>query len=289
MRGISRFLAATAALLLATGVALAAALGDVAGNAGNHGGALTAEQIVEKNAVARGGIEAWRKVEALAWAGHIERASAPMQRIEFVLEQKRPNKTRFEANFNNQVSTRIFDGSKGWKSRPARDGRPDVKPYSAEELEFAQDGQVIDGPLLDYAAKGHVVTLEGSEMVEGRRAWRLRVRLPSGYSQQVWIDAETFLDLKYERRSGIARGPAATATVYYRDYRTVEGLTMPMVIETGDPANGAADKMVIEKVAINPALPEKMFDKPRDAGKPRRGVIVDTTAQAMPRNLAPAR
>jgi outer membrane lipoprotein-sorting protein len=285
MKGLSILLSTTAAIVLAALPAQSPA----AIEAGRGALMPTAEQIIEKNVAARGGIEAWRKIEALGWAGHIERANAPGQRVEFLMQQKRPNKTRFQAVFNNQVSTRIFDGSKGWKMRPARDGQPDVQPYNAVELNFARDGQVIDGPLLDYAAKGNAVTLEGSDTVEGHAAWRLSVSLPSGYSQRVWIDAETFLDVKTERRNIGAKGQATTVTVFYRDYRTIEGLTMPMLIETGDASNPAVDQMIIEKVAINPDLPEKLFEQPRATGKPRKGVIVEATAQVAPRTFPLAR
>jgi hypothetical protein len=39
---------------------------------------LTAEQIAQKNVAARGGLEAWPKVQTMAWAGHMEGASASM-------------------------------------------------------------------------------------------------------------------------------------------------------------------------------------------------------------------
>src|ERR1700757_5196372 len=54
---------------------------------------LTAEQIVQKNVDARGGLEAWRKIQTMVWVGHMERAGGPMASMSFVLQQKRPNKT----------------------------------------------------------------------------------------------------------------------------------------------------------------------------------------------------
>ena len=45
---------------------------------------LTAGQIVEKNMAARGGAEAWHKVETMVWVGHIEGANAPDPGLPFV-------------------------------------------------------------------------------------------------------------------------------------------------------------------------------------------------------------
>ncbi len=79
---------------------------------------ITAAEIVEKNAAARGGVEAWRKIQTMAWAGHVESANAPGRDMPFVLEQKRPNSTRFELMADGQKSVRVYDGSGGWKLRP---------------------------------------------------------------------------------------------------------------------------------------------------------------------------
>jgi hypothetical protein len=73
---------------------------------------LSIDEIVEKNAAARGGLQAWRQVRTMAWVGHIQSAHAPMPNMQFVLQQERPNKTRFEINAM---------GEKGrWAGRPMR-------------------------------------------------------------------------------------------------------------------------------------------------------------------------
>jgi hypothetical protein len=250
---------------------------------------LTAAQIVEKNAAARGGLEAWRKIQTMVWVGHVESANAAGSRLPFVLEQKRPNKTRFEITADKQKSVRIFDGANGWKLRPGSSGKPELQPYTAEELKFAQDAQVIDGPLMDYAAKGVAVTLGGVDEVEGRKAYRLNVRLPSGVTHRVWIDAQSFLDLKLDRVSRNPLGQTGTVSVYYRNYQTIEGLQIPLTIETGAATAKATDKLVIDKIALNPPLEDQMFAKPRVPGARRNAVTVDTRVpQAVPRTVRPA-
>lgn len=235
---------------------------------------LTATQVIEKNVAARGGLDAWRKIQTMVWIGHVEAANAPASRMSFILEQKRPNKTRFEIRAQNQLSQRIYDGENGWKMRPSASGKPEVLPFTPEELSFARDGQGIDGPLIDYAAKGVAITLDGVDQVEGRKAYRLNVGLPSGASHHVWIDAQNFLEIKYDRRSRNALGQVGTMSVFYRDYHTIEGLQMPLTIETvGEAAK--PERMVIERVALNPPLEDRMFARPRPPGQ-GRSVTVDT-------------
>jgi hypothetical protein len=236
---------------------------------------LTAEQIVEKNEAARGGVDAWRKVQTMVWVGHMETPGGAAPQAPFVLQQKRPNKTRFELNALGQRSLRVFDGKHGWKVRPAHDGFPDVQPFTPQELRFAQDAIVIDTPLIDHQAKRVAVELSGVDQVEGRKAYRLIARTVSGQRHDVWVDAQTFLDIKYDRTSYNAAGAPAKVEVYYRDYTTVNGLKIPATIETGS-ARGT-EKLVIEKIAVNPPLDDHLFGRP---GGPNRRATVTIEPEA---------
>lgn len=239
---------------------------------------LELAEILERNAAARGGLDAWRKVQTTIWTGHVERANGSGPRLPFTFEQKRPNLTRFEIVIDKQKSVRMFDGKQGWKLRPSPTGRPEVQPYAEEERRAASDALVIDGPVLDATAKGVEVALDGADEVDGRKAFRLRAKLPSGTTQRVWIDAESFLDVKYDRPARDAAGRTTTVAVYLRDYQTFEGLRMPFAIETGLPGVGpAVDRLVIERIAINAILPDGMFARP-GLRTGRRGITVDTRA-----------
>jgi hypothetical protein len=237
--------------------------------------ALTADQIVAKNVAARGGLEAWRKVRTMAWLGHIQSANVPGADLPFILEMKRPDKTRFEIRAQAQKSVRMYDGTQGWKLRPTRTGFPDLRPYTTDELNFARDAQGIDGPLMDYKAKGISVALEGIDEVEGNKAYRLSVKLPSGSSHHVWIDAQSFLDIKSDREARNAFGMAGTVSVYYRNYQGVDGLQIPFTIETsGLDSTKTPDRMVIDKVALNPPLEDWMFARPIVPSRHRKAIPV---------------
>ena len=227
---------------------------------------LSAEQIVARNVAARGGLEAWRRVGTMVWVGHIQSAHAPVASMPFTLEQQRPNKTRFEISALGQKSVRVFDGTQGWKLRAAQNaGRPDAQPFAAEELKFARAGEGIDGPLIDSAAKGNLVTLEGLDEIEGHTAYRLEVRLLAGERDRLWIDAKSFLDIRCDRvvdGPGPAGLPRKVVTLLYRDYKTFDGLKMPAVIETSGDAHSPPDRMVIERVLLNPPLGPWAFVNP---------------------------
>jgi hypothetical protein len=223
---------------------------------------LTAAQIIAKNVAARGGLEAWRKTQTMIWVGQLQSGTAPVPSMPFVLEQKRPNKTRFEINGAGQRTMRVFDGVHGWKVRAKRGDGPDVTPFSPPELKFASDAQAIDGPLIDYAARGSSVTLEGAEKIEGRKAYRFTVKLASGEHQDVWVDAKTFLDIRVDRQTVTATGAVGMVPVYYRNYKTFDGLEIPTTIEIGTGSGSVPDKMQIERIVVNPPLDDRVFEKP---------------------------
>ncbi|PFH08596.1 hypothetical protein BCF11_0961 [Collimonas sp. PA-H2] len=257
-----------------------------AGQGSEHG--LSAAQIVEKNEAARGGVDAWRKIQTMVWVGHVESANVAVSTLPFVLELKRPNKTRFEITALNQVAVRVYDGTNGWKLRPTRGGKPDLQAYTPDEQKFAHEEQVIDGPLIDYQAKGIAVSLDGLDEVEGNKAYRLRVKLPSGASHHVWIDARTFLDIKYDRETRSVIGQTATISVFYRNYQNVEGLQIPATIETGLGTGQPKNRLVIEKIALNPPLEDWRFAKPGTQGR-NEAVSIGGASQATRETGRPAR
>ena len=168
---------------------------------------LTAAEIVEKNAAARGGVEAWRKGSdhGMGWP---RREQQRPQTLPFQLAQQRPDHTRFEIVADGQKSVRVFDGSHGWKMRQTSSGRPEVSPYSEDELRFARGAQVIEGPLMDYVARRAAVTLAGLGETAGRKAYILSVALPSGGNHRVWVDAENLPRTASRPRSPRWRPPA---------------------------------------------------------------------------------
>jgi hypothetical protein len=122
-------------------------------------------------------------------------------------------------------------------------------------------------------AKGTRVELAGTEQVEGRDTYKLKLTMKDGNTTHIWIDAETFLEAKMEGQSRRLDGVEHPVEIYYRDYRRVDGLQIPYLLETmvlpvTRTAAGPKDppvpveKIVIEKITVNPKLDDSLFLKP---------------------------
>ena len=284
-------LALSVAACLAAPSALPAADGKTA--AATH---LSATQIVEKHIAARGGLRVWRGLEALAVSGTMEagtgdslsrslkvaasrraprheveaRAAAPAEgkagpatqiQLPFRMEVKRPDKSRIEIEFAGKTALQVYDGSHGWKLRPFLN-RSDVEPFTPDEMKAESAKGPLDGPLVDYAAKGTRVEIERIEPVEGHDAYKLKLTLKSGRVQRIWIDTRSFLDVKVEGTPRSMDGRMHDVWVYQRDFRQVDGLMIPFVLETAVEGYPGTHKMLIEKVSINPKLDDSKFVKP---------------------------
>jgi outer membrane lipoprotein-sorting protein len=184
---------------------------------------------------------------------------------------QRPLQVRFEIQFRGQTAVQVFDGAQGWKLRPFLNRR-DVEPFTADELKAASMQPALDGPLVDYAQKGTRIELGNVEKVEGRDAYTLTLTMKNGDKTHVWIDAQTFLETKIEGQPRRLDGKLHPVEVYYRDYRQVGGLQVPFLLETrvlpiadstakSNEAPIATEKIVIEKVAVNPKLDPSLFSK----------------------------
>ncbi len=223
---------------------------------------LSVDQIVERNIAARGGLAAWRSVKTLTIAGEIDAGGKPSHALPYVLREKRPHMSRLEVVFNKQTSVQIFDGTQGWKVRPFLN-RNEVETYTPSQLKSAAAQQDLDGPLMDYAAKGTQIALVSFETVEGRPAYKLLLTLRDGDKRSLWVDAGSFLELKMQGEPRKLDGKMRNVALYFRDYKTEHGLTMPRLEETAVEGVKQANKMTITRVAVNEPLDDSLFRRPQ--------------------------
>jgi hypothetical protein len=226
-----------------------------------HLPALTAVQIADRNATARGGVKAWRAVKTLTLSGKLEAGGKKPTQLAFTMQAKRPHKQRVAVEFAGQTALQVFDGKDGWTYRPYL-GRTGAEPFSPEELRKSATQDELDGPLLDYAAKGSKLELEGTELVEGKANYRLKVTTKAGVERHVWVDGQTFLESKIEGNPHRFDGKVRGVQSYLGDYRSVDGLMIPFESETRLDGVKVSHKLTLETVDVNPAIEDSAFAKP---------------------------
>ena len=229
---------------------------------------LTAAQIVDKSVAAKGGLQSWRAVQSMSFSGKMDAGGKgkDIVQLPFVMEMKRPRKMRVEIEFAKEKAVQVYDGVNGWKLRPYL-GRNDVEPYTPEEMNSASMEPGLDGLLVDYSAKGNKVELVGTEKVEGRDAYKLKVTTKENQVRHVWVDSQSFLEVKIDGVPRRMDGRPRPVQVYLRDYKQVNGLMVPYTLETVVEGFKPGHKMVIETVSVNPKLEDSHFVKPQPTSK----------------------
>jgi outer membrane lipoprotein-sorting protein len=238
---------------LLTGVALAALAPALAS-------AQTADELIAKNLEAKGGLPKIKAVQTMRLSGTMP--VGPGVEAPFVMELKRPNQMRLDFTYQGMTATQAFDGKVGWQVMPFTGKRePQVLPGDAVKQFEAQAD--LDGPLVDYQAKGHKVEYVGREKVEGTDTYVLKVTLKSGEASRIFLDAATFLEIRSESKTRGPTGGDLEIETLIGDYREVDGLMLPHLRESGPRGGSQKVRMTVEKVDINVPLDDARFTLPK--------------------------
>jgi hypothetical protein len=221
------------------------------------------DSVERSSRLAREGMGASvKRAERAAAADSVKAAAAQQVQLPFRLEMKRPRKSRLEIDFAGKTAVQVYDGQNGWKLRPYLN-RDDVEPFSEDEAKSEAAKADLEGSLIDYAAKGTQVALEEMDPVEGHPAYKLKLTMKNGDVQHIWIDAQSFLDVKLEGVPRRMDGKMRSVWVYQREFRSVQGLMVPYVYDTAIDGDPHTHKMMIESVAVNGTLDDARFVKPQ--------------------------
>jgi hypothetical protein len=218
------------------------------------------DEIVASNLAARGGKE---RIQALQSVRESGTATASGGRVAKVIREiKRPGLFRLEFSYQGTTSVFANDGTSGWQVAPLQGQfEPMAMPPEADAA-AGVDQRDIEGPLVGWKQKGHVVTLEGRESIDGRDAYKLKVALQGGAVRYDYVDAATRLVVRSDFTRLIKGRPTMLQTAF-SDFREVGGIVFPHVIETRAKDRPQALRIVVETIELDPALDDARFRLPQ--------------------------
>ena len=218
----------------------------------------TVDEIIAKNAQARGGIEKLRAMKSLRITA---RRSQGSFRATFLLENKRSDKVREETSIQGMTQVQAYDGKSAWQINPFG-GRKDPELMSQDDTKALILDADPEGLLIDYKEKGHKAELIGHDPVEGTDCYKIKLTLKDGDIRYYYLDADSFLEIKIETQSNI-RGAVQFTDTMLGDYEQVDGIYFPFSIETGE--TGGTDqrlRLTVEKIEVNAPLEDSLFSVP---------------------------
>ena len=221
--------------------------------------AQTAGEIVAKVLAARGGLEKAKSIQTERITGTIY-FNAEMYGP-FLAEFKRPGKMHNEVTIQNKTVVRAFNGKDaGWVTNPFA-GKDAPEAMSADEVKDAVNEADFDGPLVDAKTKGNTIELVGTEKVEGREAYMLKVTHKDGQVSSYSFDTKTFLLVKWSGADSVD-GETVTRETFFHDYRDVGGLKFAFELVSNTPGADVTQRIVVDKIELDPQIDDARFGKP---------------------------
>jgi hypothetical protein len=114
---------------------------------------------------------------------------------------------------------------------------------------------------VDYKAKGNQIEFAGKDNVEGKEAYRLKLTTKNGDVRFYLFDSGTFALLKWEGKRKY-KDEEVPVESYFLDYHDVGGLQFAFEIDSGASVDEINEKILIDKIELDPEISEARFSKP---------------------------
>jgi hypothetical protein len=231
------------------------------------GAAQTADELVNKNIEAHGGMDKIKAVKTIRITGKLT-AGGGFNAVTGQ-ENVRPNLVRETFSLQGMTAITAYDGTTGWQIQPFG-GHKDPQLMGEDDLRDLLLDADFDGPLVDYKEKGNTVEFLGHDEVDGDDALRLKVTQKNGDIIYYYLDPDTFLEIRKEVQEFI-RGSVRESIVEFGSYKPVAGVMYPFAISQGSKANPAAQTTTIQKIEVNVNINPADFAVPRSLRPEEKG------------------
>jgi outer membrane lipoprotein-sorting protein len=224
--------------------------------------AATVEEVVAQYLEARGGEAAIMAVQSARTSGTMRMggSAAGAMEVPFTVEFKRPDRVRVEFSLQGMIAVQAYDGQVGWSVMPFL-GKTEPEEMAADQLKDVKDQADFDGPLVNYNEKGHTIELVGEEEMDGAPAFKLKVTKANGDVVNVYLDLESFIELKSDTKR-MVQGTEIEVTTRYRDYKKTDGLLFAHLIEMSFPGNPKGQVITINTIELGVDLADDRFTMP---------------------------
>lgn len=178
-----------------------------------------------------------------------------------ILYQKRPNKVRMEAEIQGTKLVQAYNGENGWAIIPWT-GSLEPQDMTEDQTKSIKLMGDMDGDLYNWEEKGHTLTFEGEEEMEGTPVYKLRLEKEDGDVFTYYLDAENYVILRADSKVDV-QGTEVEASSYYSNFKPVQGMIMPHSIES-KVNDQVQSQIVIESYEIDSEIDDSMFEKPAE-------------------------
>jgi hypothetical protein len=172
----------------------------------------------------------------------------------------RPNFNRQEITMPAGKAVQAFDGTTAWVINPML-GIETPQPVPGPAADLAKNSADFDGALLNYKAKGNAIELVGSEKLDGKEVYHLKVTMKGGPVQHYLLDAASGIELRMTADVDVGNGQKQTLTTDMTNYKQVNGIMIPHTV-TQTVGGRTVLQWTINTVEFNSVPDDSIFRMP---------------------------
>lgn len=188
----------------------------------------------------------------------ISEAKGLLDRKQFKITRKRPNKVRIDGMWKDQPYVLSFDGSEYWTSAPWRTSNgPDS--MTSTEIQSLANSMQIDSPLFLAQQKGAELEYVGEKIHDGILYHVIRMKGLEDRWLDYFLDQQTHQIFKtVERDQGNEK--YIYKEIFFKNYKSQAGINMAMEYEIR--SQGNTSNLIITSVVLGHGVPTSFFRKP---------------------------
>lgn len=164
--------------------------------------------------------DSWAAVESLRFDGrlHLQEGSVP-----FTAFKKKPNSVKVVLRVGERHQLVMgYDGREAWQIDTRRSSLPKRMPAD-EARNFIRDA-TTGGHLLYPRIAGKTVELLGTSLIDGERAYQLRITLPNGQVIRSFLDMGSFAEVQQVTINNVSGAEEVTR---FGNFRLIQGIRIP--------------------------------------------------------------
>lgn len=211
--------------------------------------AQTADEIIQKNITARGGLENLKKLNTMKMTGVV---NANGQEIQVVLTIVNNKGMRQDITVGGMANYTIITPAGGWNYFPVG-GQTKPEAMTADDVKNSLTQLDLQGALVDYAAKGNKVEYLGKDDVEGTECYKIKVTHKTGMEETYYIDAQSYYLIRTLTKVQVNGKEQEMASNFSNFQKLPAGIMFPMTIGAGQ------GDVTFKSVEVNVAVDDKIF------------------------------
>ena len=184
------------------------------------------DDILEKYYEKIGGVDKWKKLENMKLTGN---STAMGMTTPVTMFTMKPNLSKREMNIMGKEMVIAFDGTDAWMINPF-DGSEGAKKQG-DEASKQSAKQKFEDELIDYKEKGHQLELTGTEDLNDKNTYKVKMTKKDGDVMFYYFDAEEYVPVMMKMLLTEGQAKGEVLEIHMRDYKEVDGLYFSHTME----------------------------------------------------------